>query len=147
MTPILAIDYGLKRCGLAITDTNRIIASPLTCIEEKFLFQKLDEIIQKHNIAEIVLGMPSHLNGSDCEMQEKIMKIISIIKQRYPDVECNFYDERFTSKIALQTLVHYNFSKKDRRNKSNIDTISATLILQSYLDFKEHRKKSIDQDN
>ena len=133
MSKIIAIDYGSKRVGVAITDSLRMIAFGLSTIltEEVFIF--LDELIKKESISEIVVGLPKNLDNSQNEITDAVSAFINKLNQKYPDIVINSIDERFTSKIAKKTILDSGVNKKRRRNKSLVDKVSATIILQSYL--------------
>lgn len=133
MSKIIAIDYGSKRVGVAITDSLRMIAFGLSTIltEEVFIF--LDTLIKKESISEIVVGLPKNLDNSQNEITDAVSAFINKLNQKYPDIVINSIDERFTSKMAKKTILDSGVNKKRRRNKSLVDKISATIILQSYL--------------
>ncbi len=133
MSKIIAIDYGSKRVGVAITDSLKMIAFGLSTIltEEVFIF--LDELIKKESISEIVVGLPKNLDNSQNEITDAVSAFINKLNQKYPDIVINSIDERFTSKIAKKTILDSGVNKKRRRNKSLVDKVSATIILQSYL--------------
>lgn len=133
MSKIIAIDYGSKRVGVAITDSLKMIAFGLSTIltEEVFIF--LDELIKKESISEIVVGLPKNLDNSQNEITDAVSAFINKLNQKYPDILINSIDERFTSKMAKKTILDSGVNKKRRRNKSLVDKVSATIILQSYL--------------
>ena len=133
MSKIIAIDYGSKRVGVAITDSLRMIAFGLSTIltEEVFIF--LDKLIKKETVSEIVVGLPKNLDNSQNEITDAVSAFINKLNQKYPDIVINSIDERFTSKIAKKTILDSGVNKKRRRNKSLVDKVSATIILQSYL--------------
>jgi len=133
VSKIIAIDYGSKRVGVAITDSLKMIAFGLSTIltEEVFIF--LDELIKKESISEIVVGLPKNLDNSQNEITDAVSAFINKLNQKYPDILINSIDERFTSKMAKKTILDSGVNKKRRRNKSLVDKVSATIILQSYL--------------
>ena len=133
MGRILAIDYGLKRTGLAVTDPLKIIASPLETVQTVGLINWLADYIQKEEVEHIVVGMPVKLDMSNTHTTVPVKFFIKKIKLQFPQIPVSAEDERFTSKIAHQTMIIGGMKKKDRREKANVDKISATLILQSYL--------------
>ena len=137
MGRILAIDYGLKRTGLAVTDPMQIIATALTTVETQVALDFLANYIGKETVDEIVLGMPKTLKNVDSETAPAVREFAGKVKEMFPQLPIHFVDERFTSTIAKQTMVQGGMKKKDRRNKSNVDKISATLILQTYLSMKK----------
>ena len=138
MGRILAIDYGLKRIGLAQTDELKLIASPLDTISSKDIFNYLHSYFQNENIESIVIGEPKTLDNKPAIITKKILVFKDKLKKMC-DKPIYFIDERFTSRIALKSLVDMNTTKRQRRDKSLVDKISATLILQSYL----YREKNI----
>ena len=138
MGRILAIDYGLKRIGLAQTDEMKLIASPLDTISSKDIFNYLHSYFQNENIESIVIGEPKTLDNKPAIITKKILVFKDKLKKMC-DKPIYFIDERFTSRIALKSLVDMNTTKRQRRDKSLVDKISATLILQSYL----YREKNI----
>ena len=133
MGRILAIDYGLKRTGLAVTDPLKIIASPLETVQTVDLISWLVDFIRKEEVEHIVVGMPVKLDMSNTHTTVPVKIFIEKIKLQFPQIPVSAEDERFTSKIAKQTMIIGGMKKKDRREKANVDKISATLILQSYL--------------
>ena len=133
MSRIMAIDYGQKRVGLAVTDPMQIIASPLDTVETKRIFDYLKNYLQKEQVEKIIIGMPYRADGSLPPWAQQIKDFAGKIKEMFPGIEIEFYDERYTSKMAQQALVQGGFKKKDRRKKENLDKISATIMLQEYL--------------
>jgi putative Holliday junction resolvase len=134
MSKVLAIDYGQKRTGIAITDSLRMIASPLETVETGKIFEYLEKIILKEKIVDIVVGEARHLDGNASEitlLQEKFCKEIN---KKFPAVVIHRIDEMYTSKLASQALVMGGMKKKDRQNKGNLDKVSAAIILQQFLD-------------
>ncbi len=134
MPRILAIDYGMKRTGLAVTDPMRIIATALDAVESDKLFSFLESYFQREQVDQLVVGMPKRLNNEDTDMTAAVRKLIADLQVKFPDKPVARVDERFTSSIAMQSMIDGGMSKKDRRVKGNVDKISATLILQSYLE-------------
>jgi putative Holliday junction resolvase len=130
---IIAIDFGLKRCGLAISDENNIIASPLETVESDKLISKLHTLIEPNNIGIIVIGNPKRLNNTDMPIIQNIQLLVEDLTTLFPNVEIELYDERFTSTIAAQTLYVGGASRKQKHLKGNLDKISAAIILQSYM--------------
>jgi putative Holliday junction resolvase len=133
MGRILAIDYGLKRTGIAVTDPLRIIATALEVIESEKLMEFLKSYFKKEQVDELVLGLPKKLNNQDTDMTPYINKLAESLKKTFPDKPLALVDERFTSSIAHQTMIDGGMKKKDRQVKGNADKISATLILQTYM--------------
>ncbi|RLD62388.1 MAG: Holliday junction resolvase RuvX [Bacteroidetes bacterium] len=134
MGRILSIDYGRKRVGIAVTDPLQIIASGLNTIPAKDIFDFLTMYLNKENVDCIVVGYPLQMNGKPSESVEYINPFIKKLKKTFPNMPVELVDERFTSKIAFQTMIDGGLKKKKRQNKALIDTISATIILQSYLE-------------
>ena len=137
MSRILCFDYGTKRRGIAVTDELRIIASPLVTCDTYKIFNFVDQYISKHNIELFLVGMPLDLRGKPTDATKLTKSFISSLSKKYPNINVDTYDERFTSKIAKDSLIELGKTKKYRRNKRNIDKISASIILQSYLTRKK----------
>ncbi|MCI0751887.1 MAG: Holliday junction resolvase RuvX [Flammeovirgaceae bacterium] len=133
MGRVIAIDYGKKRTGLAVTDPLRIIATPLDTIETAELLTFLKNYLQKEVVDEFVIGMPKTLRNEDSEIAPWVRKFIAELQKTFPGKKITEADERFTSKIAMQAMIAGGMKKKDRQQKGNVDKISATLILQSFL--------------
>lgn len=133
MKRILALDFGLKRTGIAVSDENNIIASGLTTVQSKELMDYLAEIVPEKNIGTIVLGEPKQLNTEDTHSSANVRHLREALEKRFIDLEIVMLDERFTSKMAMQSLVDGGVSKKKRRNKELVDEVSATIILQSFM--------------
>ncbi len=136
MGQILAIDYGKKRCGLAVTDDLQIIASGLVTVETTILLEYLKKYFLENKVDEVVLGLPVDLKGNMSEVEGDIQKFIEKFKKEFPEIEVRRFDERFTSKIASYFISQSGKSKKQRQDKGLIDKVSATLILQQYLEQK-----------
>ena len=134
MGRILSIDYGKKRTGLAVTDPLRIIASALTTVETKELEKYLADYFSKNDVDIIVLGKPSQMNGQPSETMRYIEPLAGRLRHAYPDKQVVLYDERFTSVLAHRTMLESGIGKMARRDKAVVDRISATIILQSYMD-------------
>ncbi|MBX3241725.1 MAG: Holliday junction resolvase RuvX [Chitinophagaceae bacterium] len=133
MPRILAIDYGLKRTGIAVTDPLQIIASGLTTIESSQLISFLKDYFLKEEVERIVIGEPKNLDDSDTHASEPVRKIIQKLNREFPAIPVTPVDERYTSRMAKQAMLDMGMKKKQRRNKANIDQIAATIILQEYL--------------
>ncbi|MCR4812402.1 MAG: Holliday junction resolvase RuvX [Bacteroidales bacterium] len=133
MGRIMAIDYGKKRTGLAVTDPERIIATGLTTVETPKLMQFLADYFAKETVDTIVVGEPKQMDNTPSESARYIEPFLGELAKKFPDKEICRMDERFTSKIAFQAMIDGGLKKKQRQNKALIDTISATLILQSYM--------------
>ncbi len=134
MARILAIDLGTKRTGLAVTDPLKILANPLDTIETGQLMVYLNSYCSKEAVETIVLGYPTQLNGQDNEMTPRVLKLKEELEKAFPEKKIALIDERFTSKMAMQSMIAMGSKKKDRKEKAgNLDKVSAGLILQSYL--------------
>ncbi|MEN9699387.1 MAG: hypothetical protein RLZZ301_585 [Bacteroidota bacterium] len=132
MAVVLCIDFGLKRCGLALSDPAGIIASPLQTIDSAQLHQWLDTAIAQKKISEIVLGYPTRLDGSDSHVTENVRLLKQFLEETYPHLKIALHDERFSSKMASQSIALAG-SKKQKQQKGLIDQVAACLILQEYL--------------
>ena len=132
MPKILAIDFGLKRTGLAITDDHAIIASPLTTVDSSTLMEFLLQLLGKESISTIVLGFPTRLDGSDTHITENVRILQEVLAKQFPNCGIVLQDERFSSSRAMET-VHLAGKKKHMKQKSLVDKLAATLILQDYL--------------
>lgn len=137
MSRILCFDYGTKRIGIAVTDELKIIASPLVTCDTSKTFNFVDQYISKHNIELFLVGMPLDLKGKPTDATNLTKSFITSLSKKFPNIDIDTYDERFTSKIAKDSLIALGKRKKYRRNKRNIDKISASIILQSYLTRKK----------
>lgn len=137
MSRILALDYGKKRTGIAWTDPLQIIATGLGSYDTQNLKSKMHELYQEEDISEIVLGYPTRLDGSDTHSTEAVRKFGEWIQKTFPEVKLHFRDERFTSKQAFQTMIEGGLKKKKRRDKHLVNKISATIILQEFLQERE----------
>lgn len=133
MARIIAIDYGTKRTGIAITDELQMIASGLTTVETKKLLPFLKEYLKKENVEAMVIGEPKRMNNEASDVEVHIIRFRESVQKNFPDVKIIRQDERFTSKMAFQTMIDSGIGKKKRQNKALVDQISATIILQDYL--------------
>jgi len=138
MPEIIAIDFGTKRTGIAATDPLQLVASGLTTLPTREVVPFLEDYLKTHEVATCVLGQPKRHDGSLSEVEVEIKKFIAYLSKKIPSLSIERYDERFTSKMAFQTLLDSGIGKKKRENKSLLDKISATLILQSYLEAKNN---------
>ncbi|MBT31047.1 MAG: Holliday junction resolvase RuvX [Thalassobius sp.] len=137
MARILAIDYGKKRTGIAVTDELQIIANALDTIPTENLIKFLTEYFKSENVESIVLGMPKNLDQSDTHATSLVIKFQEQLTKLFPEKKIFTVDERFTSRMAVNAMVAGGMKKKDRKNKSNIDKISAVIILQSFMDSRD----------
>ena len=133
MPRILAIDYGQKRTGLAVTDELQIIASGLTTIPSNTAIDFLKDYFAKEKVEAVLIGEPKQMNGQPSESASIIKGFVTHFTNHFPDMKVIRVDERFTSKMAFQTMIDSGLSKKQRQNKGLIDEISATIMLQDYL--------------
>ena len=136
MAQILAIDYGKVRCGIAVTDDSQIIASALETVESSQLMSFLKKYFQENKVEEIVVGLPTDLKGQLSEIEKEIQSFIKIFEIEFPKIKVNRLDERFTSKMASYFISQSGKNKKQRQEKGLIDKISATIILQNFLEKK-----------
>lgn len=134
MGRILAIDYGKKRTGLAVTDILRITANPLITIETKQLMTWLKDYFAKENVDEVVVGYPKQMNGEDSESMQYIRVFLAQFEQTFPSTPIKLYDERFTSVLAHQAMIDGGMKRSQRQNKMMVDKIAACIILEGYLD-------------
>jgi putative Holliday junction resolvase len=133
MGRVVAIDYGLKRTGIAVTDPLRIIATPLETVPTTTLFEFLIAYANKETVDEFVVGMPKKLSNEDSEIAPVVRKFVEQLRLKFPEKMIHLADERFTSSMAMKAMIEGGMKKKDRQVKANVDKISATLILQSFL--------------
>lgn len=129
----LALDFGLKRTGIAITDENNIIASGLTTVDSRELMDFLIGIVPTKSIDTLVLGLPKRLNNEDSHITQNVYLLRDALEKQFPGVQIVLLDERFTSKMAFQTMIDGGLRKKQRQNKALVDEISATILLQNYM--------------
>ena len=137
MPRILAIDYGTKRSGIAVTDNLQIIATGLTTVATGELFDFISQYTEKEHIECILVGMPKQLDNTPSENAQHVVGFIRKLARAYPNMKIDQIDERFTSGMALRTMIDAGTSKKQRKNKATIDMISATILLQNYLETKK----------
>ena len=137
MSKALGIDYGTKRVGIAITDELQIIATRLTSIHSKDLINFLNDFFDKNQVDTIVVGMPVRLDGSKTNSTEAVMNFIAHLKRKFSDKNVVTIDERFTSKIASQTIAKSGMNKTKRQNKGLVDELSAVILLPDYLAMKD----------
>ncbi|HAN79195.1 MAG TPA: Holliday junction resolvase RuvX [Bacteroidales bacterium] len=140
MARILCIDYGLKRVGLAVTDPMQIIASPLTTVPTHTLLDFLASYFLKEKVESIVVGYPLQTDATDSEIVPQIKGFVKQFEKKFPDIPHHYADERFTSKMAQQALIMGGMKKKDRQIKGNTDMVSASLILQTYLEWRTNQR-------
>lgn len=133
MARILAIDYGIKRTGIAVTDEMQLIASGLTTIATPTLFSFLNDYLTNEKVEKVIIGEPKQMNGLPSESAVYIEQFCVEFKKTYPNMPLVKVDERFTSKLAFKTMIDSGLNKKKRQNKALIDEIAATILLQDYI--------------
>ena len=133
MARIIAIDYGLKRTGIAVTDPLQIIATALTTVETPKLFHFLKEYISKEEVELFIIGDPKNLDDSDTHATPLVKKAVERLKKEFPSIPVLLVDERYTSSLATRAMIDMGMNKKQRRDKTIVDKIAATIILQEYL--------------
>ena len=136
MSRILAIDYGRKRTGLAVSDTMQIIANGLTTVPTHELLDFIAGYVQKEPVERIIIGLPKQMNNEVSENMKYIEPFVRLLKKKISEMPVEFVDERFTSVLAHRTMLEAGLKKKDLQNKASVDEISATIILQTYLESK-----------
>jgi len=136
MGRLLGLDFGTKRIGLAETDDLQIIASPLTTIHNKDIIHYILEYSKKHDLEAVVVGMPKNLKSTDTHATKLVEQFIKYLRKKIDPIEIILEDERFTSKMASQSMIMGGVKKSKRQEKGNLDKVSASIILQSYLDRK-----------
>ena len=134
---ILAIDYGKKRTGLAVTDPAQIIANGLTTVESGELLSFLKSYVERESVEHFVIGLPTQPNGQPSENLPRVKTFAAKLAKMLPDIPIEFYDERFTSVLAHRAMIDGGLGRKRRQDKALVDEISATIILQNYM---EHRR-------
>lgn len=138
MGRLLSIDYGKKRCGIAVTDPLRIVATGLTTISSASLIQFLKEYTAKEAVDKIIVGLPTTMRGEPSESMRYITPAIKRLRKELPGIEVDFWDERFTSVLAHRAMIDGGMKKMARRDKAAVDEISATIILNDYLQSKNY---------
>ncbi len=141
MSRILSIDYGAKRTGIAVTDPMQMIANGLDTVATSSLFDFIKDYTDREDVEEIIVGLPRQTNGEDSENMKRITPFVNRLRKLYPNIKIDFYDERFTSVLAHKAILESGINRKSRQNKALVDKISATIILQDYLETK--RMKSM----
>jgi len=136
MPRILAIDYGQKRTGIAVTDEMQIIASGLTTVVSETAIAFLKDYFAKEKVEKVLIGEPKQMNNEPSQSAEIIEKFVILFQKTFPEMQLERVDERFTSKMAFQSMIDSGMKKKQRQNKALIDEISATIMLQDYLNRK-----------
>ena len=134
MARLLAIDYGRKRTGIAVTDTLQIIANGLTTVPSHTIINFLKDYISKEPVELIIVGLPRQMNYEESESMQYIKPFVKKLRKEIPDIPVEYFDERFTSRMAQQTMIDGGLKKKQRQNKALVDEISATIILQGFME-------------
>lgn len=134
MSRILAIDYGKKRSGIAVTDPLQLIAGGLTTVSTPELLSFIKQYVAKESVERILVGLPKQMNNEASENMKRIEPFVHTLRKQIPSVPVEYVDERFTSVLAHRTMLDAGLKKKERQNKALVDEVSATIILQSYLE-------------
>ena len=134
MSRLIGIDYGQKRTGIAVTDPLQLISTPLTTINSAELFYFLEEYFSTEKVEAIIIGDPKTTKNSPNEVSHEVHRVAKLLSERFPDKKVVLHDERFTSSMAQQTIIHSGLGRKSRQDKRLLDKVSAALILQHYLD-------------
>lgn len=142
MGRIMAVDYGQKRCGIAVTDPLRIIANNLTTVPSKDAVSFICDYVKKEHVDVIVVGEPKDMHNNPSDSTRFIEPFLNQLRKALPSVEIKRFDERFTSRMAFQSMIDAGLSKKQRQNKALVDTISATLILQSFMEYESAKNRN-----
>jgi putative holliday junction resolvase len=135
---IVAIDYGVKRSGIAVTDPEQHIATGLKTVPTNEIMVFLKDYLTKEKVSVFVVGQPKHMNNTDSDSEKIILPFTEALRKQFPDIPVERMDERFTSKIAFQAMIDGGLKMKDRQNKSTIDLVSAVLILQEYIEYRQN---------
>ena len=141
MGRLLSIDYGRRRTGIAVTDPLQIVASGLTTVPTHTLMQFLKDYTAREQVDTIVVGHPTDMHGNDSESMRYITPAVNRLKRVFPDTPIEFFDERFTSVLAHRAMIDSGMKKSDRRDKAVVDEISATILLNDYLQSKQYTSK------
>ncbi|MDU1905506.1 MAG: Holliday junction resolvase RuvX [Dysgonomonas sp.] len=143
MGRLLAIDYGTKRTGIAVTDPLKIIPTGLTTVRTGLLLDFLKEYIIREGVECVIIGLPKQMNNEPSENMTHIQSFIKKFKNQFPDMPVELYDERFTSVLAQRSMLESGIKKKDRQNKALVDEISATIILRDYMESRAYKGDNI----
>lgn len=141
MGRVLSIDYGKKRTGLAVTDSLKISANPLDTVQTSTLLTYLANYIQRENVERVVIGAPKQVDNSDSENMPRVKQFVTKFKEAFPAIPIDMFDERFTSKLAHQTILDCGIKKRARQDKALVDKVSAVIILQGYLESLQYKTK------
>jgi putative pre-16S rRNA nuclease len=140
MARIMAFDYGTKRVGIAVTDPEKLVATPLTTVPTKDIIAFVSQYLQDEEVEAIVVGMPRDLFNNDSHSTQAVKQFANQLKRKFKTYPLHLHDERFTSKMALDAMIRAGSSKRDRRKKENIDKLSATIILQSFMEAESYKE-------
>jgi putative Holliday junction resolvase len=132
----MAFDYGTKRIGIAVTDPLKIIATGLDTVHPKDIVEYLKKYLRTESVECFIVGDPKQMDGAESQSAVHVRGFVSLLKKNFPEIPIELADERFTSKMAFASMIESGLKKSDRRNKALVDTISATIILQSYMEKK-----------
>lgn len=139
MARILSIDYGKKRTGLAVTDPLKLIAGGLATVSTSELFNYLQDYIKKEQVEKVIIGKPLQTNGEPSENLNRVQQFVNRWKKAVPQIPIEYYDERFTSVLAHRAIMDSGIGKKARQNKALVDEISATILLQDYMESRLYK--------
>ena len=139
MSRILSIDYGKKRTGIAVTDPAQIIANGLTTVATPELMKFLTDYMKRESVERVVMGLPVQANGAPSENQQRVRSFAGQFRKSFPGIPLEFHDERFTSVLAHRAMLDGGLRRMERRNKALVDEISATIILQSYMEWRRNQ--------
>ena len=142
MGRIIGIDFGVKRIGLAVTDPLQIFASPLITVNQEEFYNYMNDYLTKNEVEAFVIGYPVQMNNKPSESVTYVNPFIKRLKKTFPEKHIYLADERFTSQMAMKTMIDGGVKKKDRQDKSLVDKISASIILQSFLDTRSNKKEN-----
>lgn len=134
MARILAIDYGRRRCGIAVSDRMQIIATGLMTVAERDLLSFLTKYFEDEEVEKVIIGLPKDLMNRDTDATEWVLRFVKIFQKEFPEKEIQMVDERFTSKMAKQSILEKGLKKKDRQKKELVDEVSAVILLQSFME-------------
>lgn len=137
MSRIMALDYGKKRTGVAVTDPLQIIANGLATVPTSTVLDFVMNYVKEESVERIIVGYPKQMNNEDSENMKRIIPFVNLLRKRLPSIPVELYDERFTSVLAHRAILESGLRKKARQNKALVDEVSATIILQSYMESKQ----------
>jgi len=135
MSKYVGIDYGQKKIGLSVTDDNKVFAFPLKTVKNIDFFDFIFDFIKENNVEKFVIGKPTRMSGESSEIEAEIIEFIKKLERKFPNIPIVRFDERFTSKIAMKSILSAGAKKKLRSNKEIVDKISATIILRDFLEY------------